>query len=213
MRSFLVLVPLLAVVPAAACAARGALGQASLVGRCAEGDAACSRRAPQAPLAVGTRFYPEVAATIAGSTTPSLRLASVADDVLAVDGDALVAQRPGAAAVLLTTDDGTVVDFVHVWIAPITAVTLARRDGERLAGALDLTVGEDVTLVPELWNGAQRLAGDGAAAWTASGDEVLAILRDGSSDRRRLRARAPGTTTVTVAVGDARATVDVVVLP
>ena len=39
------------------------------------------------------------------------------------------------------------------------------------------------------------------------------MLRDGSSDRRRLRARAPGKTTVTVALGDAKTTLDVEVVP
>jgi hypothetical protein len=36
---------------------------------------------------------------------------------------------------------------------------------------------------------------------------------DGSSDRRRLRARAPGKATITVAMGDVHTTVDVEVVP
>jgi len=97
-----------------ACAMGGALHQASLVGQCAENDVACSRRHPQAPIAIGTRFYPEVAASIDGSSTPNLVLESAAPDILAVDGGALVAKRPGASAVLITTDDASVVDFVHI---------------------------------------------------------------------------------------------------
>lgn len=187
--------------------------QATIVGQCSADDAACSRRHPMAPLAIGTRFYPDVATEIAGSTTPTLLLHSADPSVLAVEDGALLAKQPGASAVLISTDDGAVVDFVHIWVAPITKITLARRDGDRIEGAIGLTVGEDVTLVPTLWNGAQRLAGSSDATWTVDAEGALAVLRDGSADRRRLRARAPGKATVTVALGDAKASFDVEVLP
>ena len=185
----------------AGCAGGGALRQASIVGRCAENDAACSRRHPLAPIAVGARFLPEVSAEIAGTSAPNLRLESAAPDVIAVEGSALVAKRPGAAAVLISTDDGSVVDFIHVWAAPATQITLA------------LAVGEDVTLVPALWNGAQRLAGDADAAWTASSAAPIALLRDGSLERRRIRARAPGKSKVDVALGETKTSIDVEVVP
>lgn len=197
----------------AACGAAGALRQGSLVGQCTGDAAACARRAPLAPLAVGTRFHPEVSIEIAGTSTPMLRLDSAAPGVLAVEQGALVAKAPGTSAVLISTDDGAVVDFVHVWVAPVTAVTLAQRDGERIAGAIGLAVGEDLTLVPALWNGSQRLAGEADATWTASDDKAVSILRDGSSDRRRIRARAPGKATITVALGAAQATVELEVVP
>lgn len=199
--------------PLAGCAMGGAMHQATLVGRCAADDAACSRRHPQSPIAVGTHFYPEVSTEVAGTTTPNLILESAVPGIVAVEDGALVARSPGASAVLISTDDGSIVDFVHVWVAPVTKVTLARRDGERIADAIALAVGEDVTLVPALWNGAQRLSGDGEARWTASSAAPIAILRDGSADRRRLRARAPGQTTITVALGDVTASVDLEVVP
>ena len=207
MQRFLLFVPL------AACGSAGAFHQISLAGQCATDDAACSRRHPVAPIAIGGRFHPEVATELAGTTTPNLRLESAAPDIIEVDGDALVGRREGAAAVLITTDDGSVVDFVHVWVAPITRVSLARRDGERVTDKLGLTVGEDVTLVPALWSGAQRLAGDAELQWRATAGAPVAILRDGSADRRRLRARAPGATTITVALADATASVDIEVVP
>ena len=189
------------------------MNQATLVGQCAENDAACSRRHPLAPLAIGAHFHPEVSAEIAGSTTPNLRLESAAPQVVSVDGSDLVAKQPGASAVLISTDDGSVVDFVHVWVAPVTQITLSRRDGERLAGTVGLAVGEDVTIEPALWNGAQKLAGEADVTWTVTDDHAVAVLPDGSLDRRRLRARAPGKTTVTVALGDARTTLDIEVVP
>jgi hypothetical protein len=191
----------------------GAMHQATLVGQCAEGDAACSRRHPLAPIAIGAHFYPEVSTDVAGTTTPNLRLESADPGILEVAGNALVARQAGTSAVLISTDDGSVVDFVHMWVAPVSTVTVARRDGERIAGPIALAVGEDVTLEPALWNGAQRLAGAADVAWTASSDAQIAILRDGSPDRRRLKARAPGKSTITIALGEAHTTVDVEVVP
>ncbi len=196
-----------------ACGSAGAFHQATLMGQCATDDAACSRRHPVAPIALGARFHPEVEADLAGSTTPTLRLESAAANVLAVDGDALIAKAAGASAVLITTDDGSVVDFIHMWVAPITTISLARRDGDRLAGAVGLAVGEDLTIAPALWHDAQRLAGDADLVWTSSNPAALEIMRDGSVDRRRLRARAPGTTTITVALGETKTSLDVEVLP
>lgn len=193
--------------------AYGGMRQATLVGQCADTDAACARKAPLAPLAIGARFYPEVATALAGTSTPNLRLESVDPDVIAVEDGALVGKHAGTAAVLISTDDGSVVDFVHVWVAPVTQITLARRDGERISGAIGLAVGEDVTLVPSLLHGAQKLAGNASATWSVDNSGPLAILEDGSADRRRLRARAPGKARVTVALGDAQASLDVEVVP
>jgi hypothetical protein len=204
---------LLLLVPLTGCAMGGAMKQATLVGQCSADDVACSRRHPMAPLAIGTRFHPDVSTEIAGSSTPNLLLQSADPSVLAVEDGSLLAKQPGTSAVLISTEDGTVVDFIHIWVAPITKITLARRDGDRIDGAIGLTVGEDVTLVPTLWNGAQRLAGSSDATWTIDTEGALAVMRDGSADRRRLRARAPGKARVTVALGDAKASFDVEVMP
>jgi len=206
-------VPIAMLVVGACGGAKGALHQATLVGQCASDDQACSRRHPLAPLAVGTRFHPDVSTEISGTTTPSLMLESASPDVVGVEDGALVARKPGASAVLISTDDGSVVDFVHVWVAPVTKITLARRDGDRIGSAIGLAVGEDVTITPALWNGAQRLSGAGDATWTVSNEGAVSVLRDGSPDRRRLRARVAGKATVTVALGDAQASVDVEVVP
>jgi len=203
---------LFCLIPIAGCAMGGAMHQATLVGQCAAEDVACSRRHPQAPLAIGTRFYPEVSTELAGTTTPNLRLESASPDVVAVEDGALVARKQGASAVLISTDDGSVVDFVHVWVAPVTKITLARRDGDRIGTAIGLAVGEDITIQPALWNGAQRLSGDGDAEWTVTSTSTLSVLRDGSPDRRRLRARAPGKATVTVAIGDTKQSVEIEVV-
>lgn len=201
--------------PLAACASGGALGQTTMVGQCAADDQACSRRHPVAPIAIGAKFYPEVSSDAAGSTTPNLVLDSAAPDVIEVVDGALVAKRSGTSAVLITTDDGSVVDFIHVWAAPVTKVSLSKKDGDRIGGSIGLAVGEDITIQPALWNGAQRLAGEGQVTWTSSEGDAgpIAILRDGSVDRRRLRARAPGKATITVALGETTTTVEIEVVP
>ncbi len=187
--------------------------QATLVGQCAEGDAACSKTHPFAPIAIGATFHPQIDVALAGTTTPNLHLESAAPDIVGIGNGRLVGQAPGASAVLISTDDGSVVDFVHVWVAQPTGLVVARRDGDRIDGAIDLAIGEDVTLAPSLWSGVQQLAGDAPLAWTSSNPNVLEILRDGSTDRRRLRAHATGKTTVTVAYGDMKTSLDVEVLP
>ncbi len=204
---------LLLLVPLVACGAESALRQATLVGQCSADDAACSRKAPLQPLAIGARFHPDIAVSMSGTATPNLVLTSADPSILAVENGALVAKSPGAAAVLIATEDGAVIDFVHVWVAPITHVTLARRDGDLVSGSIGLAVGEDVTLVPALWNGPQRLAGDPDPTWSVDAEATLAILHDGSADRRRLRARTPGKAHVTVAFGAATTSVDVEVVP
>jgi hypothetical protein len=204
---------LVLLLPLTACAMGGAMHQATVVGQCAADDAACSRRHPLQPLAIGSHFHPDVTAEISGSATPNLVLQSADSSVLAVEDGALVAKQAGASAVLISTEDGAVVDFQHLWVAPVTRVTLAKRDGDRIGGAIGLAVGEDITLVPALWNNAQRLAGDSDAEWQVSAEGPIAILRDGSSDRRRLKARAPGSAKVTVTVAGIATSVDVEVVP
>src|SRR5262249_39356918 len=102
--------------------------------------------------------------------------------------------------------------FMHVWVAPVTRLTLARRDGDPVEGVLGLVVGEDIALVPALWNGSQRLAGTADAVWAATPDNAVSLMRDGSADRRRLRARAPGQAVVTVTVGGVTAALAVEVV-
>jgi hypothetical protein len=195
---------------AAGCAGGGALAQATLLGDHTDG---AGNRKPLAPLAIGASLRPEVMVTVEGAATPNLRVESVAPDVLAVEDGLLVGKSEGASAVLITTDDGAIVDLEHVWVAPVSEVSLARKDGERVTGTLGLVVGEDITLAPAMWDGVQQLAGVMDATWTASNAAPIAILRDGSVDRRRIRARAPGETTLELALGPTKTTLAIEVQP
>ena len=189
----------------------GAMGAGGAMKQATMGST--DKRQPQAPIAIGARFSPEITTQLAGTTTPNLRLESAVPSIVAVEDGALVGKKPGASAVLITTDDGSVVDFIHVWVSPVTKITVARKDGEHIAGAIGLAVGEDLTVVPTLWSGAQRLSGQSDVTWSVSDDKVISVLHDGSPDRRRLRARAAGKSTITLAVGSATATIDLEVVP
>jgi hypothetical protein len=204
---------------ATGCGARGALGQATLSGDCAAGDAGCRRAIPSAPLAVGARLRPDVRIDVAGSLTPVVAMSSSRDDVIAIEDGALVARRPGLAAVLIGTADGTVIDFQHVWVAQPSAIVVERPSplgggAEEVVGPVELIAGEQVVLTAALLAGAQRLAGDGDLAWTVTGDAgVVSLLADGATGRRRLVARRAGAVEVTVAAPGVSTTVAVEVQP
>ena len=181
--------------------AMGGMKQATLHRECGAGDPNCKRIGPLAPIAVGATFQPDVRVDIAGTTAPGLHLTSADAGVVAVDGAGLVGRAPGVSAVTIAVDSGVVVDFIHVWVAQPTAVTIERENGERVAGALQLVADEDVRLQPALWNRMQRLEGASALDWSldCAGSCPVALLRDGTPHRRRLRAQRPGKATIVVA--------------
>jgi hypothetical protein len=198
-----------------ACASGGALRQTAVARDCGTNDPGCHRIGPLAPLAVGAVFRPDVAVELPGTTAPALTLASVDQRVLDVVDGALVGVGPGVSAVTIAVDTGAVVDFIHVWVATPTAVTLQREGGERVETAIQLVAGEDLKLVPALWNRGQRLEGASSVEWSLECEAACpaALLRDGSPHRRRLRAQRPGKATLVVAGLGVRATLAVEVVP
>jgi hypothetical protein len=199
--------------------AGGAFHQATLVHDCKPGDANCHRAVPAAPLAVGATLRPTVEVDVAGSLMPVVALRSSREDIIEIVDGALVAKQPGLAAVLIGSSDGTVLDFQHVWVARPTAIVVERPSPvgagvEEIAGPVELVTGEQLMLTSSLLATSQRLAGEGDMAWTVAGDsDAIALLRDGSSGRRRLVARHAGTAHVTVAALGLTTTVDVEVVP
>ena len=156
-------------------------------------------RHPLAPLAIGARFHPDVSTEIAGHLDAEPAPRKRGPDVIAVEDGALVAKQPGTSAVLII-DRRRLGRRLRPRVGraghAASRSRAATASGSR--GSIGLAVGEDITLVPALFNGAQRLAGDGDARGRSSDDaRARRVLRDGSADRRRLRARAPGKTTIT----------------
>jgi hypothetical protein len=212
------LLPLLASVWLGGCAG-GAFQQATLVRDCKPGESNCHRAVPAAPLAVGAMLRPTVDVDVAGSLMPIIALRSSREDIVSIEDGALHARKPGLAAVLIGSSDGTVLDFQHVWVAQPTAIVIERPSPmgagvEEVSGPLELVAGEQLMLTSSLLAVSQRLAGEGDMAWTIAGDDsAIALLRDGSSGRRRLVARHAGTAHVTVSTLGVTTTVDVEVMP
>jgi hypothetical protein len=208
---------------ATGCGTVGAFHQAALFRECRAGDDGCKSVAPGAPLAVGAHLRPAVEIEIAGSATPNVRIVSGRPDIISAEGDVLVGVRPGLAPVLITADDGSVIDFLHVWVAAPTrlAVEAAPARGEpteEVAAPIQLVVGESRWLVPAVFGGAQRLAGANDVGWTvdcggAPSCASIALLTDGALDRRRLVARAPGKARIALEGLGLTTTLDVEVVP
>ena len=79
----------------------GAMSQTRLMDSSGEGDR--SATGVQGPIAVGASIAPTIDVTVPGSGAPAIELESTRPQVLAIDGQRLVGQAPGVAAVLITT--------------------------------------------------------------------------------------------------------------
>jgi hypothetical protein len=137
--------------------------------------------------------------------------------VFSVEGQRLRGARAGVAALLMTTTDDVVLDFIHVWVAQPSAILLHRRtaDGEEvtaLPGKVQMLVDDELALSVETYAKTQRLLGEPEATWKAD-DTIVQLLEEGTPSRRRLVARGPGETTLVVEVQGLEATLDLEVLP
>ena len=152
-----------------------------------------------------------------GSGAPEIQLVSGNSDVFSVEGQRLRGGRAGVAALLMTTPDSVVLNFVHVWVAQPSALLLHRRteNGEEVTavpGKVQLLVGDELPLSAELYAKTQRLLGEPEATWAVDHDCVQ-ILEEGTPNRRRLVARAQGETTLKVTANGLETTLDLEVLP
>lgn len=197
----------------------GALGAASLQPPCDASDEGCLSAGFRAPLGVGAEMTAVIDLQIPGSATPSVGLVSVNPDVLAVvDGRRLRGVRQGMSALLILGPGDEVIDFVHVWVRPSTALLLRRigaagPEPEPLPASFQLLVGDDFQIAAQELAGAQPLLGDPATTWTLSPPGPVELLDPGTAGRRRLVARAPGAVQLTVASATQSATVAMEVLP
>lgn len=156
----------------------------------------------QGPIAVGARIAPTIDLDVRGSGAPSLHLASSRPDVLATDGSYLSARSPGVAAILVSMDDGTVLDFFHLWTVEPSRISLHTLDRDRkrrgeIDDVVELMVGDSIYVTPVIYSGNQELAGSAETTWRID-SPVARILRDGARDRRRVVASAPGRATLQV---------------
>jgi hypothetical protein len=150
-----------------------------------------------APIAVGATLEPEIQVDTQGSAAPTLHLESARPEVIAIEGGLLRAKTPGVAAILYSTDDGSVIDFLHIWVAAPNRMTFSRLaptggDLGEITEPVELLVGDQLTVSPKLYTGSQRLSGHYDVRWHID-PPLVRVLRDGTSERRRLVAERPGT--------------------
>ncbi len=199
--------------------ASGALGQASARAACADSDVTCSSALGlRAPLATGQSLPVSVSLSLQGGGSPPLTLTSADPSVFSVDGTRLLGVRPGVAALLITTSDQRVVDFVHVWVADPTSLVVMRHthDGVEQApvpASMQLAVGDDLNLSVVPYAADRRLAGEVQGTWETSDDAVVQLLDAALPTQHRVRARAPGKATLSVRTEHASQSVEVSVLP
>ncbi len=189
-----------------------AMGQGAMTAKHA-GDA----KELDAPLAVGGSIQPDVHLQLTGTAAPALDLVSARPAVVSADGGRLTGLAPGVSAILVTTKDGEVLDFYHLWVEKASRATLHRlykdgRDMGEVRQGLDLVVGESVVLSPKVYAGSQELAGTPDGTWAVT-PPVASVLREGVPERRRLVAMSPGKATLTVKLEGVTVSMPLGVLP
>jgi hypothetical protein len=170
-----------------------------------------------APLAVGGSLQPNVDIDLQGTASPTIELISARPDVATAADGKIVGRSPGVTAILITTKDGTVLDFHHLWVEQATRMTLHRQDdqardlGEVLDG-IDFLEGESIYVTPRVYFKSQELAGTVPGTWTID-PPVALLLKQGLADGRRLFATNPGEATLTVSIPGVSVRVPIRVLP
>lgn len=169
-----------------------------------------------APLAVGGTIQPAIDMDMQGTAAPTLALLSSRPEVASTDAGRIVAHAPGVTAILVTTKEGTVLDFYHLWVEAASRATLHRIEengkdiGEVIEG-VDMLVGESIRLQPKVYYQAQELAGVVPGTWDVE-PPIADVLREGMVDRRRIVARRPGRAMLTVQVANAKVVIPMQVI-
>ena len=178
----------------------GGLGQADVTTECSPTDFACVTKGLDGPVAVGGVVPLALDFNIQGTSTPTVSLLSADPAVLKAAGTEVVGQAPGVAALVLVSEEGRAVDFLHVFVAAPKRLGMHRRDGGLDLGELvddvEMIVGDEMLVEVEPYIDSQRLLGHGSSEWSAGSS--LTLLRDGTVGRRRIVARTPGDSTLTV---------------
>jgi hypothetical protein len=186
----------------AACSNDGALGQATLQSGCPANRPKCGAPSFDAPLAAGASLPVAIDLRLLGGGAPPLTLISGDEGVFTVSASEIRGVAPGVASLLMTSGDGVVLDFTSLWVAKATGLELTREaeDGTAIGpmpGKLDLLVGDDAYVAVEPRSNTEPLIGALPVAFTAD-PAVVSVLDDGVPGRKRLVARAVGTTHVVV---------------
>ncbi len=194
----------------------GALGQSSTADDCNPNDEACLASGLDAPLAVGASVRPRIKLDVQGSGAMDVDLVSTQPGVATAAGGVLTGHSPGIAAILMRMPDGTVVDFVHIWVAAPTRIELVRMSPEgadrgTLSGDIGLVVGENIHLESRIYGEARELTGYADTRWRVD-PPLVDVIGDGTEKGRRIIARFAGRAKLTVESAGRVAETNVVVV-
>lgn len=201
--------------------AGGALGQANLRPECGALSQACLDQGLDAPIAVGARIGLGIDYDLAGNAGPSLALSAVDASVLAIDGAVVAGMQEGSTSLLITGPEGTVIDFIHLWVAEPTQLHVVRHNDQgaavgTVAAEGTLLVGDEVLLSVEAFDETQALIGQFDTAFTIDvldGVEPVIIVEDIVFGWYRLVAREPGRARIMATALNQTREIEVEVLP
>jgi hypothetical protein len=161
------------------------------------------------PIAVGGEFQVAWSAKTTGFAEPASR-----DLVSLRNANALVAERPGSVA-LLAKEEGAIVDLVHVTLEAVHHVDVEAFDQAGLPSTVDadftMTANQDTTVRAMSMNESGLVLGGALPCQWAVADESIAVIvgpvpLPPNDNQIRILAKAPGTTTVQVTLGDQKKT-------
>jgi hypothetical protein len=197
---------------------QGAMQQSSASPECAPNDTSCQNDGLDAPLAIGARLPIDVKITARGVAAPKLLLEAARADVLDVTGAELFGRGPGWSSVLITGDNGLVLDFFTISVVAPDRLEIYRLtddgapEAAPLPAKIQITPGDDIELTVKAFNGATRLLGDLDATW-ALDNAVGTLMDSGRRASRRLRVKAPGTASLEIKTGSSVKSLALEVLP
>jgi len=195
----------------------GALGQVWFSADCAGGNGTCPVSGIDAPVAVGATVPLDLDLAIRGGSGLNLTLVSADTEVVDTVGYTLTGVNEGISAVLLTTPEGAVLDFFHVWVYRADGLRFHRmtEEGQDLGvmtGRCEMVAGQELILDVVPHAGVHRLVGNVEAAWSTDASNV-SVLDEGVDGRRRVVARQPGTAVVTAELDGTSVELEVEVQP
>jgi hypothetical protein len=124
--------------------------------------------------------------------------------------ETFVARRAGQLAFLARNQSGRVADLLHVGFAPLDHLEV--NDFGAVTATAKLSPGDDINLqvYPQGQDG-RVLGGSLSYAWASSDEAIASVTVGSASDRIKVEAKAAGTATVRVSVGEISREVAIVV--
>jgi hypothetical protein len=162
----------------------------------------CMGQGLDAPIALGSTLEIAIDYKLAGVSGPPTLIETANPLVLKSEGKTTVAgMSPGMTAIFFVGPEGTVIDFLHVYVAQPDELRILRYapDGTilgRVQDSVKLLVGDEVLVSVETFGKGQALLGNYPLTFASSAPRV-AIVPDPVGGWYRVVAREAGTATIT----------------